>query len=235
MATNPDREKILKQLLAIYKPKQRLRKKDRDLVKTILSLMEGFDGTEGKCCVCNKVGSTDVDLQLHHKDEVESHNEIENLALAHGPCNKKDWWARRRPSKQPECERKSSQPSTPNVHTNWSGREGEKHDVMRARWDLWLTDKEGPFGDHKEGAVIGAEARLGWLAAAAVHALKHDDDDETIGSVGSSVTYRRYIDEDAAAGILFTYRRDGVLWVVYTASKEEWEKWRAKKKGGKLN
>jgi hypothetical protein len=71
---------------------------------------------------------------------------------------------------------------------------------MRARWNAWINDLEnGPFKG------IGGIIRLRNLAAMAVHAL----------GLGSSNTYRRYIEEDCSGGPLEIFSNDGILSVRY--------------------
>lgn len=86
----------------------------------------------------------------------------------------------------------------------WSSREGEKHEVMRARWNAWVNDMEhGPFGG------IGGRIRLRELAAKAPNAL----------GLGSSNTYRRYIDEDCCGGPLEKVCEGSVTLVRYRGMK----------------
>lgn len=85
-----EREKILKQLLALYRPKQRQRTQDKRLAKMILSLLQGYGGERGRCELCLGEGYIETDLTLHHRAKNSiNDNRIENLALLHLSCNVK--------------------------------------------------------------------------------------------------------------------------------------------------
>jgi len=209
-----ERENMLTRLLTLYYPKQRLRSNDKRLIKTILSLQQGSDGTRGRCCFCEKEGDVDTDLNLHHRDNIINHNELPNLALAHAPCNTRDF--HRKPGVSDHAsksERKGEQGSRGSGRGDagepeWSSKEGQKHDAMRPKWNNWVNDPvNGPF---KEGGGVGGRMRLRDLAGLAVHQLR----------MGSSVTYRRYIDEDRH-GWFDVFLDQGIWWVEYRGPRPE--------------
>ena len=79
------------------------------------------------------------------------------------------------------------------VHTrDYSAEEGEKHEVMRARWNLWMEDISKGSSNLVKSLVNKAPGRC---------------------RLGSSITYRRYLDEDIADGKFEQFRDDGKLWV----------------------
>lgn len=177
------REKIF------WLPKRRLRKIDKDRVKQILGERDGL-----KCAICGKPESVG-NLELDHVNENPSNNHLENLRLAHHSCNSSLYNLKRASiplSGQHVREKISSVGSEGAV---WSSREGEKHDVMRVRWENWVPSVL------EAGGVMRARD----LAERAPRAL----------GIGSSVTYRRYLNEDVAGGVFERYREDGVLWVRY--------------------
>lgn len=160
-----------------------MRTHHKDLVKRIFSLEQGFDGSIALCYGCSRQGEVEH-MQIHHKDHIESHNEIDNLAIMHQNCNNHEH-ARWRLSKLASV-REESLLTPP---TRWVSREGEKGELMRKKWNAWLCDNvDGPFAKCIELPVKD-------LAALAVHAL----------DIGSSVTYRRYITEDALGGYLTSF------------------------------
>jgi hypothetical protein len=191
------------QLVSSYKPKQRLRKRDKDLAKMILSLLQDQDGTVGKCFGCQRVLEIQL-LQLHHKDGVINHNELGNLELADQHCNNLEHAERSKRVSDPshrstvrENMGAGAQDGTP-----WSSREGVKHERMRARFNSLLADT---FGNQ-----IDAELSVDYLARVMV---------SRVGE-GSSVTFRRYIEEDGVEGPLLTYtREDGVRVARYVGRK----------------
>jgi hypothetical protein len=208
------REKQLEFLKILYKPKQRLRTDDKALIKRILSLEQGFDGTEGKCFYCSEVSKIDGELTVHHRDGIISHNELGNLSIAHGSCNTSEWNRQRRATKKSVIglsdqnrERKNIPPIHAQAHGDadigWSAREGEKHDEMRYRWGRWIHDLEaGPFRG------IGGAIRRSLLAEKAVYGCSQDEE-----PFGNSQTYSRYIKEDTAAGIFESWK-EGAIWMV---------------------
>jgi hypothetical protein len=158
-------------------------------------------------------------MQLHHLDRIESHNQLSNLEIAHQVCNNVENQKYRQAVLKAEREvaqrlssptlvRESERGSTVagGSHTyesdnaqgqEWSSREGEKHDVMRAKWDSWIMDNvNGPF---KNRRIFLLFKELSYMAPRAL-------------GMGSSVTYRRYIMEDHYGGILqvFIDEKDGL-------------------------
>ncbi len=163
-----------------------------------------------RCTLCGGLVKNVLrELEFDHINSNRTNNQRWNLRLTHHACNASEYWRGRLASPvQPpvcECENEGGQVGVfPVSGTPWSGREGEKHDVMRARWNAWVTDFErGPFRG-PEGRM-----RVRDLAEMAPRAL----------GLGSSATYRRYINEDRF-GPLEIVREDGVLFVRMRASEE---------------
>jgi hypothetical protein len=162
------------------------------------------DGT--RCSFCDlPVRDIFTELEFDHIDGNNRNNKRWNLRLSHHLCNVVAYHTKRPALSMPEREGETSSQSVAACagwcgSRPWSSREGEKHDVMRARWDAWINDLEhGPFKG--QGGII----RLRNLAAMAVHAL----------GLGSSNTYRRYVEEDCSGGPLEIFRNDGILSVRY--------------------
>lgn len=204
----------LRQLLSMYKAKQRMRKSDRDLLKMIHSYRQGFDGDNCRCVypscsITDPIGK----LELHHYDETESHNEVLNTGPIHHNCNSSMNGRKREDIKRQLLEGsrlldvRERDHTTPTDEKEYTSREGEKHDLMRVRWNAWIHDAiNGPFrGQH-------SKIRITALSKMAVHAL----------GMGSSVTYRRYIEEDYY-GSIFDYEVDdaGYKFIVYLGPKKE--------------
>ena len=170
LASQPGREKILDELLSIYKPKQRLRPREKRLAKVILSVMQGFNGDRGRCELCKKVGNVETDLQIHHVDGIVSRNEIENLRLMHQPCNVRIHHAKAplvglsEPSKR---ERKSS-PHSPTelvkilVDYTSGSPEMQANNQFEPEYRNWLIARirnaPGMEIEKKEAINAGAEA-----------------------------------------------------------------------------
>ena len=194
----------MENLLKLYQPPSILKTNHKKLIKTVLSLKHGYDGSKDICFSCKRLLES-KDLQVHHKDGNISHNDIDNLDDACADCNYKEGWlVRRRKVAEREQERvPSAQPSStqtiPISDTPASSRELEKAEDMRPAWNAWVNDMErGPFAG--EGAKIRAKD----LSRMAVHAL----------GGGSSITYRRYIDEDEFGW--FNLEKIGrIVWVTY--------------------
>jgi hypothetical protein len=223
--SSSEREKLLTYFLSIYHAPQRLRTNHRKIARSILSLKQGYDGlTKGRCFFCGKERDLEL-LQLHHKDGVESHNDVENLDLFDPVCNvKEDWVVRTRKKaelRQTEktrekeniappglAEQPRTEPQVPKALaiSPWAvptSLETDKHERMRPKWNKWIADmKKGPFAEFKDQKDAKLRARD--LASMAVHALGE----------GSSETYRRYIEEDRF-GPLEYWKEDGVWWVKF--------------------
>jgi len=111
-----------------------------------------------------------LELEFDHIDSNARNNKRWNLRLVHHACNsivynqaQRKMIVQHAPSAPSESEKEKMGggltvaglgigPESSDVYpglsgTPWSNREGEKHDVMRVRWNEWLGDREkGPFG-----------------------------------------------------------------------------------------
>lgn len=70
-----------------WKPPSLLRPEQKKKLKQYYSLKQGRDGTRALCCFCNKEFGIQ-DLEIHHKDHKRINNQLSNLELACGPCNR---------------------------------------------------------------------------------------------------------------------------------------------------
>jgi 5-methylcytosine-specific restriction endonuclease McrA len=203
-----DRKKILHKWELLV----RLRGNSKRIAKEYLAERDGR-----RCQLC-KMMVQDIhrELELDHIDADQRNNRWWNLRLAHHSCNSAAYRFQRQPApSMPDRERgkidsvRGEKDGIPEGEvsdfypgyssTPWSNREGEKHDLMRARWNAWIGDlTNGPF--HGVGGVV----RLRDLAEMAPRAL----------GMGSSQSYRRYINEDRF-GPLEVFRDDGILFVRY--------------------
>lgn len=176
------------------------------------------------CCGCNEVLlDTHNGVDLNHIDFDITNNHRWNLNLYHHNCNSSNKRSTLPPySSLPERERKfvagvrvgagveGDSELYPGWTKPWSSREGEKHDIQRARFNTWIRDMQhGPF--QGPGGMI----RLSALAKMAVHAI----------GMGSSITYRRYIEEDCFGpspndpGILELVDSDGIEFIRFRGVK----------------
>lgn len=182
---------------------KRLQAKNAFQAKNYLAQRDG-----PKCQFCKiDVKDVHIELEFDHIDGDRGNNRRWNLRLAHHSCNS---ISRHRQvsaalSMMPEGERENANDGSPlaaspaALATPWSNREGEKHDVMRARWNDWINDLEkGPFRG------IGGRIRLRDLVEMAPRCL----------GLGSSQTYRRYANEDRF-GPVEIFREEGILYVRY--------------------
>ncbi len=174
------------------------------------------------CAICHRRERKGHKLEPHHIDGKSHNNQAWNLAFAHKTChlelsrlnqqfrNPRGSLAIERDARSKPRERENISTAGPPgagwSDTPWANREGEKHEVMRERWNAWIIDKQdGPF--HAEGMRV----RKSDLAAMAPHAL----------GLGSSVAYLRYIKEDQMGGVLSIFREDGLLWVELVKGESE--------------
>jgi len=106
-----------------------------------------------RCVFCDlPVRDIFTELEFDHIDGNNRNNKRWNLRLSHHFCNVADYHTKRPALSMPEREGESLLPLPVGICSSWIGsrpwsnREGEKHDVMRARWDAWINDMErGPF------------------------------------------------------------------------------------------
>lgn len=101
---------------------------------------------------------------------------------------------------------KNGLPST-HIDGIWSGKEGAKHEIMRGRWDKWMESLGTAFTMKESSIVAKAPSACGKIAKPYYDIL------------GSSVTYRRYLEEDIAAGRLDRFQDAGVWWIVPISTK----------------
>ncbi len=210
-----DRTKILFQWELVV----RLQGRNAVEAKQYLSRRDG-----NSCTLCGIIVREVLhELEFDHINGNRRDNRRWNLRLAHHTCN--SIFHHRRvdaalsmlhrekesmPTEQARAELPLSSDLYPGWSTRpWSSREGEKHDIQRARWNAWIDDLErGPFRD------VGAYVQLNALAKMAVHAI----------GLGSSVTYRRYAEEDhfgatpKEPGRLEIFEHDGIQFVRYRGS-----------------
>lgn len=180
------------------------------MVKMILSLKQGYDGSKSRCIVCGREGETDP-MDIHHFDGTESHNEIPNLAPADHPCNSSLNGKKREATRRDLLDQSrlgsvsaSEIGAGPRASTNertitdespaWSSKEGAKHDIQRPVWNRWIIDLEkGPFRGNAKLYRKSLSDMAPWGLARYLGLEE---------ALGSSVTYRRFITEDVAGGIL---------------------------------
>ena len=201
-------------LLAYDESRTRLKPEHKRLRKQIESLRQGYDGTKAQCYKCGKLHDND-DLEIHHINENPSDNRLINTPPISGKCNRELNGAK---GGEINRQRAAAFRSTFSNVTLLSEREQartvaiddeeeraspgrremQRHDQMRPLWDKWLADKEnGAFSRFPNGLTVSALAKL------AVNALMRKD-----GTKGSSITYRRYAEEDILGGILEVWLDD---------------------------
>lgn len=142
-----EREKQLAMLSSLYHPKQRLRSEDKALVKRILSLRQGFDGSQGACFFCRLVRPVET-LTIHHKDWVISHNELSNQDLADGSCNTRAGNHVRvsdRERERDKISRSLESTETPDGD-NWETQQQEKYPRLRVWVNGYVQDKWAALG-----------------------------------------------------------------------------------------
>jgi len=156
---------------------------------------------------CNKMAEIE-NLQVHHIDHNTANNELTNLKIYHQVCNNYEnaHWKLHQASlgdasfmQRYVCEKREA--ARPNERTAtaeaaiWQSKEGLKHDTQRSAWNRWIRDREnGPFKGVNTSLYIVALAEMApWGVG------RHIGLD---GPLGSSVTYRRFINEDIRGGIL---------------------------------
>ena len=188
--TRPDpaeREAIANSVMGLYNPPARLRKKDKDLLKRVWSIQQGYLGSQLKCPGCNTLGSLGQ-ISIHHKDGILSHNDPDNLEPACFECNRNEGAIVRRRVKaqvtQSEREQSRGPPSLPHVFIPNESESLQRHKKQRMGFNLWLYHpKNGLAG---QGALF---SRRG-IAMKAV---------DVVG-MGSWKTYASYVDEDVVGG-----------------------------------
>lgn len=183
------------------------------------------------CTECGLQSQDEQSFDIHHIDGNRENNKRWNLRLTDHPCNARlngnlraNRVRQRMSSLVHPVEKERENVSVVGVRervtesvggglvssaypglsgTGWSGREGEKADEMRPLWNHWIRDKQnGPFC-HRNFIQFKD------LKFMAVHAL----------GMGSSITYSRYIHEDAHGGPLELYPELGKLWVRFIGDK----------------
>lgn len=198
----PDKKGLLQSLLTSYNEKtKRIKPEQRRVNKQIHSLVQGHDGTKAECFKCGVL--VDIEFaEIHHINENPYDNRLINTAPIHGKCNRElngvkggmvnaeraAVLKQRYHVVTPKAVSESAG-GADTYEQEWTSKEGEKHDQMRFKWNVWILDLEnGPFA--KGQTYLFKE-----LAYMAVRAL----------GLGSSVTYRRYIMEDHYGRVLDVY------------------------------
>jgi hypothetical protein len=136
-----------------------------------------------KCFMC---GRSDVYLIIEHMDNDENNYAPANLHWACWSCNQK---------KGKTSDRLLPQSVSENTRREWTSEEGARHDSMTYRYRNLL------FHPHN-GMMVNEGARVGLVKLS----KKLPD---LVGK-GSSVTFRRYIEEDIEAGYFEVKTEDGV-------------------------
>lgn len=140
---------------------------------------------------CKKCGKDDQGQTLDHvvpdANPLHSSNNLQILCFK---CNSAKGARKPSNAKGREGEKLSWEHTKP-----YSNEEGEKHEIMRARWDKMV--EEIPKGTRNLKSFL-AERAPGQLG------------------LGSSKTYTVYLNEDIASGKFEKFRDDGKLWVERT-------------------
>lgn len=199
------------QSVTVYKWEwvKRLQAKNATQAKNYLAQRDG-----SKCQFCNiEVKDIQRELEFDHINGDRRFNRRWNLRLSHHSCNSVFHHRRVDAALSMLQEGEKGNGVASRVVgfgaawlTPWSNREGEKADVMRARWDDWINDLvKGPFRG------VGGRMRLRDLVEMAPNML----------GLGSSQTYRRYANEDRFGPLEIVWE-EGILWVRYKGKDVTW-------------
>lgn len=190
--------------------------KHKLIIKQIYSLMQGYDAISAPCyCGCDKLMHVD-DMEVHHINGNPSDNRIVNTAAVTPRCNKRlNGKKGGEINKQRAAAhasifsdvglvhvRENAAPTLANTSTDdyagtqWTSKEGKKHDKMRFKWDRLLWTLFNPEDDS-----------LNWVTRK--HLANFARSPNFVGE-GTSTTFYKMIAEDVACGILREdYDKDG--------------------------
>ncbi len=224
IAMHGERERSALEILkAQYVPVKDLKRKHRLLIKKIKSLEQGRDGSFVSCVFCHYVGPIEK-MQINHINGNKHDNRLENLEPCDQECNNNDHGRRAAAqrlsytksvserSEAPKTDTKANEITQTNEAQVWTSKEGLKHDMQRYAWNKWIFDIEkGPFAGRNKKLYPSALAKLApWKIG---YMLKLD------GPFGSSITYRRFIEEDKAGGIFYIDVDEAGKELIYLAAK----------------
>jgi HNH endonuclease len=169
--------------MALYRPPSRLKAPHKRLLKTAWSIRQGYDGSKLECFMCSKLGAF-AEITVHHGDNIESHNDPDNLSPACWECNRKEGLLVRRRQKAEVASREreilAHMPERPQPGESDSL---QRHKKERLAWNLWLYHPKTGFPQgslvSRRGLPLQAPDQIGY---------------------GSSKTYWFYLEEDTASG-----------------------------------
>lgn len=151
------------------------------------------ESQHGKCAKCER----ETDLEIDHIDGNPTNWKITNLRLLCHGCNISERNRLNGLGSVKERERESA-----DAALTWSNEEGRRSSKMVPRYRaVMYHPKTGMFKD--EGSRMP------------IVKLSHNLP-ELCGGLGSSITYRRYIEDDIASGFLFRSENDGIEYVERT-------------------
>lgn len=203
----------------------RITGKSREILVKYLLWRDGNRCTvkSSKCIMGDNPFSNPLGADIDHivPTTIGGKAQAANLRLTCHPCNSyllfhqlKSAIAARTPIRESERE------SPPRAQA-WGSREGEQGERQRAYWDLWVEKEDSNSPWHKLGQPRGGFVRLADLLDLAPREIGRL---YTISKnkFGSSVTYRRYANEDRFSILEMTKDR-GEWWVRFRdeAPKEE--------------
>lgn len=181
--TTPEREAQFQSLMALYRPPTRLKTPHKRLLKTAWSIRQGYDGSKLECLMCRRLGSF-AEITVHHADNVEEHNDPDNLSPACWECNRKEGVLvrRRQKAQVAALEREARAQAVAEEHPAES-ESLQRHKRERLAWNLKLYHPKTGFPQgslvSKRGLPLQAPDWVGF---------------------GSSKTYWFYLEEDIASG-----------------------------------
>lgn len=208
---------MLETLLLTYdQTRTRMKPKHKRQNKQIHSLRQGYDGIKCRCYRCKQEIDTIENAEIHHlgtnplEPEKNKSNPFDNRIIStdtiHGNCNRqlngkqggqvnKERAAAHYASFSnvtPAYVRENPAPARTDANdyggSQWTSREGRKHDIMRPKWDalLWTL-----FNPENEDVYYIGKGKLANFARSA----------DFVGT-GTSTTFYKMIAEDVACGIL---------------------------------
>lgn len=215
--------------MALYRPPARLRPSHKELLKTIWSFQQRYDGTNVECFACHKVKPFD-DITVHHSDGVDSHNGFGNLSPACWSCNgHESWLVRRRKMamqrgsgirREREGEAQSDRfDNSETIQNASSALEGIKHIRMKNNWNEWIRGKasipsqdEYPF-PLLRGLPSGIKL---WEKARKIARIA-----EQACGEGSNKTYFDYLESNIEQGLFKSKVVNGEILICYSDEFED--------------